>query len=211
MKSKSKIYRLPRNDKGFTLLEVLVTLVITAIALLGIAGLQAQAFRMNKGGEARAQALIAANEIIERIEANIPASFPPGGAQPRYVARINDVFPTQAELDLSGCANANADILLTNCPPATLATYDLGTWRNQIESSSAMSGAQGIISARDVLPGPPRQVTYDVTICWRERVEKYDQSSATRAEECGADTDKQLPGLMSVRLTRVVYDRSAAY
>ncbi len=52
---------------GFTLTEVLVAIVVLAIGLLGLAGLQAVGLRGNHGAYLKTQATLAAQDIIERV------------------------------------------------------------------------------------------------------------------------------------------------
>jgi len=58
------------NQSGFTLVEVLVALVILAIGLLGVAGLQNRSLSGNQGALYRSQAVLFANDIIERMRVN---------------------------------------------------------------------------------------------------------------------------------------------
>jgi type IV pilus assembly protein PilV len=59
-----------RNQNGFTLLEVLVTLLIVSLGLLGIAGIIANSLKVNQGAYARTQASWVASDIIDRMRAN---------------------------------------------------------------------------------------------------------------------------------------------
>jgi type IV pilus assembly protein PilV len=65
-----KNIRNSRNNKGFTLIEVLVALLILAIGILGIAGLQFQALRFNHDAYLRTQVTVAATEIIDLMRLN---------------------------------------------------------------------------------------------------------------------------------------------
>lgn len=58
------------KQNGFTLLEVLVTLVIVSFGLLGIAGVIANSIKVNQSSYARSQASWFANDIIDRMRAN---------------------------------------------------------------------------------------------------------------------------------------------
>jgi type IV pilus assembly protein PilV len=59
-----------RQDKGYSLLEVLIALVILAIGLLGLAGLQMQGLKDNHSSQLRSQATFLAADIIDRMQAN---------------------------------------------------------------------------------------------------------------------------------------------
>lgn len=60
-----------RSKAGFTLIEVLITLVILSIGLLGMAGIQIQGLRGTTSSAVRSQATILANDIAERIRMNV--------------------------------------------------------------------------------------------------------------------------------------------
>jgi type IV pilus assembly protein PilV len=59
---------------GLTLIEVLVTVVITSIGLMGLVSLQMQAMRATTDSGSRSQAVWVWNDIINRIHANEVAS-----------------------------------------------------------------------------------------------------------------------------------------
>ena len=59
-----------RHSGGFTLLEVLVSLLILSVGLLGIAGLQLTGLRSNQSAYVRSQATILAYDILDRMRAN---------------------------------------------------------------------------------------------------------------------------------------------
>jgi len=63
MKIKSRRYK----QSGFSLLEVLITIMITLIAILGIALLQAKAQQAELESYQRAQALVLLSDIVDRI------------------------------------------------------------------------------------------------------------------------------------------------
>ena len=60
----------PATQKGVGLLEVLIAIVIIAIGLLGLAGLQTVSLQLNQGALVRSQASNLAYDITERIRAN---------------------------------------------------------------------------------------------------------------------------------------------
>ncbi len=58
-------------NQGFTLIEVLVALLIFAIGMLGLAGLQVQAYQAASSAQGRTIATMSASHIFERMRANI--------------------------------------------------------------------------------------------------------------------------------------------
>lgn len=63
-----------RLNRGFTLLEVLIALVIVSIGLLAMAGLKLFSARSNQVAFYRGVALIQAADMAERIRANMDAA-----------------------------------------------------------------------------------------------------------------------------------------
>lgn len=59
-----------RKETGATLIEVLVAMVILAIGLLGLAGLQATSIQSNHSAYYRSQATILASDLADRMRAN---------------------------------------------------------------------------------------------------------------------------------------------
>ena len=61
---------LPKHNRGFTLLEVLVSLVILAVGLLGFAGMQARMLKLNQSASERSVAIMTSYSILDAIRAN---------------------------------------------------------------------------------------------------------------------------------------------
>jgi len=94
-----------RKQTGFTLIEILVTVVVLAIGLLGLAGLQAAGLSFSSTAAQRSQATSLAYDIIDRMRANV------------NVARAG-----------------NYNIALGTATPAgaTVAAIDLQQWRQAV-------------------------------------------------------------------------------
>lgn len=59
-----------KYEKGVSLIEVLVTLLITSVGLLGLAALQARSLQFNHGAYLRSQANILAYDMADRMRLN---------------------------------------------------------------------------------------------------------------------------------------------
>lgn len=70
------------SARGSALLEVLITIVILAIGLLGVAGLQARIYTMEFESYQRAQAVVILNDIAERVASNADAAAAYASASP---------------------------------------------------------------------------------------------------------------------------------
>jgi type IV pilus assembly protein PilV len=62
--------RASRTSKGMTLVEVLVTMVILSVGLLGVAAMQVSTVRNNYDAFVRSQAAVLAADILDRMRAN---------------------------------------------------------------------------------------------------------------------------------------------
>jgi type IV pilus assembly protein PilV len=58
------------RTRGMTLVEVLVSLVVLSVGLLGIAALQMTSLRNNLGAHLRSQATVLAYDVTDRMRAN---------------------------------------------------------------------------------------------------------------------------------------------
>ncbi len=144
-------------SRGFTLLEVLVTLVILLFGLLGIAGLMAKGQRASFEAFQRQQALALANDMAERIRGNRLLAVTCPGTLPGCTTYVQGAPVTnplgggiQYQQLLTGaipnCAAGN------NCTAADIATNDLALWDgllNGYTESQVVGGAQvgGVINA----------------------------------------------------------------
>jgi len=167
---------------GFTLLEVLVTLVVIAVALLGTAGLQTYAMKVHQGGQFRTQAVILGLDLLERIEANNEAAIV--GA---YAA---DPLPTVAPVDCFGSA----------CSPTDLATYDLV----QVGAKLAQALPNGNATVAITGAGP---WIYTLQINWEERITRSARTATTTSgtTTVGATGETER---FSYTVSRTIYNRS---
>lgn len=62
-----------RRNNGFTLLEVLVSVVVLAFGLLGLAGLQGTGLKNNRSALYRSQATMLAYDLADRMRSNVLA------------------------------------------------------------------------------------------------------------------------------------------
>jgi prepilin-type N-terminal cleavage/methylation domain-containing protein len=82
------------QSKGFTLLEVLITLVILSVALLALAGLMATTVKNNAYGETLTEATTMAQDKLEEFKATpwtrlLPTTPGPGTDQRKSSTGIN--------------------------------------------------------------------------------------------------------------------------
>jgi type IV pilus assembly protein PilV len=104
----------PAAGRGFTLLEILVTLVVVSVGLLGIAAIIGMGLKNNQSASHRTQAVWLANDIVDRMRANRSTAQTPVGAKTScYALAIDEDKP------------AATDVCST----------DLNEWRTALENS----------------------------------------------------------------------------
>jgi len=146
------------------MMEVLVTLVVISLALLGTAGLQTFSVKVGQGGQFRSQAVILGLDILERMEANNA-----GTIAGNYNA---SVLPNNSK---SNCA-------VVQCNAVNLANYDLAELNTKLVAQLPGSSA----TVLPVAPFGPATFTYTVTINWVERITKQANAKATTGVNAGA-------------------------
>lgn len=66
---------MPRQVRGMSMIEVLVSVLVLGVGLLGIAAMQSLALRGGQGSLESSQAVMASNSIIESMRANSGATY----------------------------------------------------------------------------------------------------------------------------------------
>jgi len=71
----TKYTALTRKQTGFSLLEVLISIVVLAIGLLGLAALQTTSLKNNHSAQYRTTATVLSYDIIDRMRLNQTADY----------------------------------------------------------------------------------------------------------------------------------------
>lgn len=131
--------RSPHRQTGFTMIEVLVALIVLAIGLLGVAGVQTLAMKQTTNSHVRSQVSILAYDMVERIRANLPGAE--GG-------------------EYSSITAAPTAPTCTTCSPAQVADLDASQWYTSLNNSIPGFTGASVTVASGVAT---------VTINWTER------------------------------------------
>ncbi|WP_296809826.1 type IV pilus modification protein PilV [Thiocapsa sp.] len=102
-----------RTARGVGLIEVLITMVVLSVGLLGLAALQASALKLAHQADIRSQATFLAYEMADRMRANREAA-------------LGD------EYALTTFSAVECDPTLVLSDANTLAERDLDEWRNTL-------------------------------------------------------------------------------
>ncbi len=125
-----------RARAGFTLLEVLVTVVILSLGMLGVAGVLLLVHKNNASSYMEQQAVQEAYDILDRMRANRSAAI-----HRKYDATPPTSAPTN-------CSSGT-------CSPAQMASYDLWQWNSTLTSSLPAASASIYTSNLPVVPVAP--------------------------------------------------------
>ena len=121
-----------QKQTGFTLIEVLVTVVILAVGLLGLAGLQATSLKFNSTAYQRSQATSLAYDIADRMRANVVAArgsnVVPAGAYGIALGAAAPTGTTLAAIDLQEWRRALANTLPSGTGVICRGTLSVTTW-----------------------------------------------------------------------------------
>lgn len=115
----------PYRNEGFSLLEVLLSVLVLSVGLLGVLALQLMTLRAAQQAHVETAALHLATDIAERLRGATPS---------REAMRIFERFdfsvsavPTAS--DSSACFGIHA-----SCTPVELAHFDMAQWMARIEA-----------------------------------------------------------------------------
>lgn len=129
------------RQRGFSMIELLVALLILAIGLFGMASLMLTSMKSNQSAATRSQASWLAYDMIERMRLNVDQAT----TSDSYVTDEDDNAPNDPGCKANGCSAANTAIL------------DLREWKVEL----ANAGLQGRVERT----GNNR---YSVTISWAD-------------------------------------------
>jgi type IV pilus assembly protein PilV len=135
------------TQRGFSLVEVLVALIIMSVGMLGIAGLYVQSMQAGRTSILRHNAVTLAGDVADRIRSN-----------PRAGNAYTD--PNGAD---NGCVNGGV-----NCTEAEMAEHDILLWKIQADDTMP----NGLVTITfDNAVNPP---DYTIAITWDEPGEVMD-------------------------------------
>lgn len=165
-----------KAQRGFSLLELLVSVVVFSIGLLGVAGLQMVSKQAGYEGMQRTLASQVANGLLEDMRTN-------GSGISVYVAASDLGGGTLTALPVSSCRDSS-----TPCSAAQKAVHDLWYWERMVDGAQAL-GAEGqsggVLFPTVCVDGPVGGVAgvYSVSVAWRGGVELANPDTS----QCGAE------------------------
>lgn len=130
------------RTQGFTLIEVLVAMLVMAIGLLGLAGLQMKSLNSTQETYFQTQADLLINDLITRIRANKSGTY------------------TQADKAINSFAAAGKNCLTATCSQAEIVAWDYDQWSK--EALRILGGKPAVIDVSQT--GSLYQITLKANI-----------------------------------------------
>ncbi len=163
------------SQTGASLIEVLVSIVIASVGLLGLAGMNAASMRYTKMSQYRATATQLVSDVAERMRANNTNAAALAG----YVLGAD--FASQSTVPT--VPSPSCRLASDTCTAAQMAAADMQQWRSTVRSRLP----EGSVSIR---ADAATVGAYDIWIAWRDPgLAASDESGTAGAAECSADLD----------------------
>ncbi|MEZ5629793.1 MAG: type IV pilus modification protein PilV [Burkholderiaceae bacterium] len=143
----------PRRQRGITLIESLVALVVSALGVLGILGMQMRTLADTQSSVRRAQAIRLIDDLSERMKVNSNA-----------LMVLNDYTSgwTAAPPTAPAAKNCSA----AKCSSTELAAYDIAEWKRSVQRMLPLGDAAVFLAPGETGISNRRQL--GVMISWRE-------------------------------------------
>ncbi len=172
------------RQHGFSMIEVLISLLVLSLGLLGLALLQGQGLKFNTDAYLRTQATTLGYEIIDRMRANPAAAASAAAGYHAPTKSMADAkLSTYKTCSVSGgtcdCDKADGSV---QCSTANLALYDLGKWYDgqaklPLDSNFPATITTNVIAA---CTNGKETVEKTVVVRWREKENLKEQKWTVR-------------------------------
>ena len=129
-----------QGQRGFSLVEVLIALVVLSVGMLGVAGLYVQSMQASRTSVLRHHAVILAGDVADRIRAN-----------------------PQAGIAYQGTGQDNNCVAsFVNCDAAAMAGHDILLWKQQAAETLPSGDVRVTYDDAGDLP------MYSILVIWSE-------------------------------------------
>ncbi|MDP2826852.1 MAG: type IV pilus modification protein PilV [Sulfuritalea sp.] len=162
---------------GFSLLEVIITMGILAVGLLGLAGLQARAINAEADSFSRGQAIMLANEMADRMNANLAEVKTSTSAATGYNQQsgggVKVAFGTGYSNDCITVTNNTATLQAACCAAkSAIVARDLCEWDLSLKGIGEAVGTSkvgGMNGARACVFNTGTAGIFQIDVAWQGR------------------------------------------
>lgn len=141
MYSEARIFQ-HKSERGFSMLEVLIAILVISFGLLGLAGLQIVSLKSNQTASQRTLATQQAYDMADRMRANRPGML--AGAYDNILAG----------------AGSDPGCIANSCAAGDMALYDRFAWNTA--NADLLPGGSGTVSGS-------KSTFFTVTVSWTEK------------------------------------------
>ena len=161
---------------GFTLIEILVSLIILSVGVMGIAAMQMSTYKQLRTSQNMSTAAMLAGDIADRMRAN-PAA-----------ALNNSYNHTKTPANVRDCA-------ALACTSAQLATYDIAQWQQRVTGNNGGDTREpgSLPSGQGTVARIGTTSDFNITVRWDDNLSGSEGSACTALnpddEQTSADKD----------------------
>jgi type IV pilus assembly protein PilV len=167
-----------KKTRGFSMLEVLVTLLVLNLGVLGIAGLQTLSVNNTEAGRYQSLATMLASSMAASMQANVAY----WGSPPTTININQNGNPPKVQ---HGPATFNGTCIGSACSASQMASFDLQNWAAALNSSLPVG--QATISCSTV--ASPAICT--LTVTWMEKNVALHNPTGTETGQLASGTASQ--------------------
>lgn len=144
----------PAHNRGFALLESLISIVLLATAGLGMAAMNAASLRYQHSAHSTHKAAGLLADVAERMQATQAQAVLGGFDTP-----LNFNTPAPAP---------SVDCIFNPCTEAQIAQFELQAWRQRVRNTLPDGAASLSFSPGIVTSSVPVHGAYRITLVWRD-------------------------------------------
>ncbi|MDR1967667.1 MAG: type IV pilus modification protein PilV [Burkholderiaceae bacterium] len=147
-----------QRQRGLTLVEALVAMVVAAVGVLGIVGAQIRTLADTQTAVRRSQAILLIEDLSERLRIN-----------PNSLAVLSSAAAGKLTSGWNATPAAAVDCRTTGCTPEQLNAFDLKDWKSTVGRVLPLGDANIFIAPGETAIKNRRLL--GVMISWRENEE----------------------------------------
>lgn len=195
--------RAARHQRGVTMIEVMIAILVLSIGLLGVAATLAKGARFALGAWSQASVATGLSDMAERLRASpnaVVANF-----------SLEDDYATQRAAIDAGEVTSAKDCDSEACTPEEAAGFHLTTWRLALDRS--LPGAAGWVRPLSSAATEPKATAFELVVMWFDKSnldsdDVLNAAAVCAGSETGLDQRRCCPAEADaadgVRCTRMV-------
>ena len=178
------------QQRGFAMMEVLVTAIVLSIGISGVGMLLIRAVQSTQDSSQQTQAMWIVQDYIGRIRAN-----PEGARAKDYEITVAIDCDSTPNTMCADHRDGNSETSASSCTASQMANYDRWITVCGIDEDTMDSSSEFIINPQltasctltdtrvSTSSGQPDCVQYDVTLTWGTRLQQSGDSAAERTNQ----------------------------